>query len=58
MPYTAAAKAFFGLCSSPKGRSKARSKCPPMDEARKLAHEASMYPTKPAKRKRKRGGRA
>jgi len=50
MPYTKAQKGFFGLCSSSTGRKKARGKCPPMSQAKKLAHEAASMPTK---RKRK-----
>jgi len=49
MPYTEKAKHFFGLCSSPEGRSKARGKCPPMAEAKKLAHEAASLPTRKKK---------
>lgn len=49
MPYTAKAKRFFGLCSSARGRRKARGKCPPMGEAKKLAHEAASMPTKKKK---------
>jgi hypothetical protein len=44
MPYTKAQKGLFGLCSSPAGRSKARVKCPPMAESKKLAHEAAQFP--------------
>lgn len=50
MPYTKAQKGLFGLCSSPAGRAKARAKCPPMAEAKKLAHEAASMPTKRKKR--------
>jgi len=52
MPYTAAQKGLFGLCSSSAGRRKARSKCPPMAEAKKLAHEAAGLPTKRKRKKR------
>jgi len=51
MPYTKAQKGLFGLCSSRAGRKKARKKCPPMDEAKKLAHEAASMPTKRDRRK-------
>lgn len=50
MPYTTAQKHFFGMCSSRKGRAKARGKCPPMGQAKQLAHEAASMPTKRKKR--------
>lgn len=53
MPYTAKQKAFFGLCSSPRGRARARSKCPSIGDAKKLAHEAATLPTKRAKKHRR-----
>jgi hypothetical protein len=46
MPYTTAQKHLFGLCSSLAGRAKARGKCPPMWQAKKLAHEAASLPTR------------
>ena len=57
MPYTAKQKHLFGLCSSPAGRAKARVPCPPMSEAKKLAHEAAQYPELKAARKQRRDPR-
>jgi len=48
MPYTAAAKAFFGLCAH--NPEKARRPCP--KGAKKLMAEARSMPTKKAKRGR------
>lgn len=39
MPYTQKAHNFYALCSTPKGRSKARSKCPSIQEATKMMKE-------------------
>lgn len=39
MPYTAKANRFFRLCSTAKGRAKAQQKCPPMNQAKKMASE-------------------
>ena len=36
MPYTRKQKALFRMCSTDKGRKKARVKCPPKKTARKL----------------------
>ncbi len=54
MPYTKLQKGLFGLCSSLEGRRKARGKCPPLSQARKLAHEAAGLPERPPVRKKQR----
>lgn len=36
MPYTKKARKFFGMCSNPKSRKKAKKKCPPARTAKKL----------------------
>jgi hypothetical protein len=43
---------FMGLCSSHKGRAKAKGKCPPMSVAKEYAHTSGKrLPEKAKKRK-------
>lgn len=51
-PFTAKQKALFFMCSSPRGRARARSKCPAPSDARRLAEESRRVATLPAKKKR------
>jgi len=52
MPYTEKAHNFFALCSTPKGRAKARGKCPSLAAAKRMMGEGIKGGG--ARRKRKR----
>lgn len=52
MPYSEKAHAFFALCSTPKGRAKARGKCPPMSDAKRMMGEGIKHSSKPRSKHR------
>lgn len=47
MPYTPKAHRFFALCSTAKGRKKARAKCPSLSAARRMMSHGVKRKGKP-----------